>query len=138
MKQDSTINQLNPETLQSIGRLREALRDVLDKIAELDGVLNTIAANQTAQPETAFAHSPDFRSVLTGGKQYSFTTAQAACIQILYEQWKKNTPGISGQYILLTIGYDSQRLSDLFKKHPAWGQLIISGNTRGTYRLNIS
>lgn len=142
MKQDSTVNQLNPEALQSIGRVREALHNALDRIAELDGVLNMITSNQTVNPpkmiKMKFSHSPDFRSVYTGGKQYSFTTAQAACIQVLYEQCKSKTPEISGAYILETINYCSQRLSDLFKGHPAWGILIVSGNTRGTYRLNIT
>ncbi len=141
MNHDAKDNPVITEFLQLVERLRQSAQDSQKTIADIENMLNILLKNSNINLQNTgdiFSHSPDFRSIYYKSSKYSLTTAQASCVQILYEQWKNKTPEISAEYILTTIGYYSQRLSDLFKKHSAWGKLIISGNTRGTYRLNIA
>lgn len=81
------------------------------------------------------SHSNDFRSVHWFGVQYSFTASQAAVVKLLWEADENDTPEMSQQAILEEIGSDCQRLSDLFKRHAAWGVMIVQGETAGSYRL---
>jgi hypothetical protein len=141
MNKRSQNNLLIPELLQLVDGLKETIRDAEAKISDIKKIIDAYLANSgsiLAQAEGVFSHSPDFRSVFYKGVKYSFTPAQAACVKILCEQYRNNTPEVSSDYILAEIDCCSQKLSDLFKKSHAWGQLIIPGNTRGTYRLNIS
>ena len=141
MKNRPQNNLLIPELHQLIDGLKDSIRDAEARIADNEKILVACSVNSdivSAQAEGVFSHGPDFRSVFYKGMSYSFTTAQASCVQILYKLYQNNTPEVSGDYILTKIGYCSQKLSDLFKKSPAWGQLVIPGNTRGTYRLDIS
>lgn len=88
-------------------------------------------------------HSPDFRSVFWFGERYSFTGNQAKCVRILWEAWENETPDVSGAFILeeLDIQDSSGRLDQVFRNpggkgyHPAWGTMIVPGQTKGTYRL---
>jgi hypothetical protein len=80
-------------------------------------------------------HSPDFTSVIWFGISYSFTPGQAAIVRRLWEAWENGTPELNQQAILEDAGLESKRLSDLFKKHPAWKVMIVAGRTRGSFRL---
>jgi hypothetical protein len=82
-------------------------------------------------------HSLDYRSVRWCGTDYTFTSVQAACVKLLWEAWENGTPEL-GQATILEheyVGSESSRLVDLFKKHPAWQTMIVSGTTSGSYRL---
>lgn len=85
------------------------------------------------------AHSSDFRSVNWFGSTYTFTSIQAACVSVLWENWDRGTPEVSEHTILEDSRVESSqnRLSHLFEKgkHPAWGRLIVPGSTKGTFRL---
>ena len=72
------------------------------------------------------AHSTDFRSVRWFGERFTFTTTQAACVQVLWRNWKQGTPVISEVTVLDDAGSAGDRLRDVFDKgkHPAWGTLI--------------
>jgi hypothetical protein len=88
------------------------------------------------QPPPA-RHSKDYRSVHWFGVDYYFTATQAACVKVLWEAWANETPDL-GQATILEhpeVEADSKRLVDLFKEHPAWGEMIVKGHTGGTYRL---
>lgn len=80
-------------------------------------------------------HSPDFRSANWYGQEFSFTLTQATCLKTLWEAWENGCPEMSGQTILEAIESPQNRLDYLFKDHPAWGTMIVCGETRGTYRL---
>ena len=82
------------------------------------------------------AHSPDFRSVRWFGTEFTFTTTQAACIKILWENWERGTPVISEVTILDEAGSSGDRLRDVFRKgkHPAWGPLIKPAQ-KGAFQL---
>lgn len=80
-------------------------------------------------------HSADFRSVHWDGVEYSFSPTQATVIRILWEGYEDDVPDIGMARLLEDSGSRSDRLRDVFRDNPAWGVLIVVGNTRGTYRL---
>ena len=82
-------------------------------------------------------HSPDYTSVNWREHEYLFNNNQAICVRLLHEAWLKGTAYLSGHYLLGEIE-SASRMSDLFKRHPAWGSLIVPGERRATYRLKLS
>jgi len=90
--------------------------------------------NRSEEVEKSFSYSPDYRSVISNGKSYTFTSRQAQAVEILH---KEGNPELGQEYILEKLGDTSKRLRDTFKGHPAWGELIIAGSRKGTFRLNI-
>jgi hypothetical protein len=93
-------------------------------------------AGHAAGTENVTTHSDDFRSVVWFGTPYSFTSKQAACVKILWEHWERNVPEVGGAYVLEEAGSAGDRLDHIFRDHPAWGRMIVLGNTKGAYRLN--
>lgn len=83
-------------------------------------------------------HSPDFRSVVWNNESHNFKPIQAAIVKILWENWKKDTPEISAQYLLESADSQSERLDLVFRGNRAWGKMIIPGTTKGTYRLALT
>lgn len=81
------------------------------------------------------AHSPDFRSVNWFGTLYTFSATQAACVRVLWEAWEQKTPELGQEYILEQAESASPRLSALFGDNKAWGTMIISGTSKGSFRL---
>jgi hypothetical protein len=143
-------NLLRPLPLELVSSLERVLSD-LGKAGEAGGVClpkkppetETPVAKST-EPATADAasrseepnrHSPDFRSVLWYGRDYQFTKSQAACVKVLWEEWKNKTPEMDQQTVLELADSSSNRLIDVFRDHPAWGTMIVSGKTKGSYRL---
>jgi len=82
------------------------------------------------------SHSPDFRFVNWFGTPYSFTAAQAACVEVWWRCWEISCPEIGDATVLEEASYETRRISDLFKKHAAWGTMIVEGSTKGTHCLN--
>ena len=84
----------------------------------------------------ACAHSDDFRSVRWYGTTYALTGSQAQVVKLLWQAWENGTPDVSGAALLEAADASSERLRDLFPRHAGWGTMIVSGGTRGTYRLS--
>ena len=87
--------------------------------------------------EERFRHSPDYAMVVVNGREYHLSSLQAAAVRVLHEAHVQGVPELRGAYVLEAIESASRSLSDLFKGSPAWGTLVVSGMTRGTYRLDI-
>ena len=87
--------------------------------------------------EERFRHSPDYAMVVVDGREYHLSPLRAAAVRVLHEACLQGVPELNGQYILAAIESNSTGLSDVFKRSPAWGTLVVSGATRGAYRLNI-
>lgn len=86
------------------------------------------------------AFGADFRSVRWFGEEFRFTPMQAAVVALLWEAHRRRTPALGQDYLLTEIDSRCKRLVDLFRREPgsrAWGRLIVPGETRGTYRLNL-
>jgi hypothetical protein len=81
-----------------------------------------------------FNPSPDYRSIQLRGQTYHLSPFQAAAVKVLHEHHPSE---LSGSYILEQIEAASRSISDLFKGSEAWGKLIVPGNRRGSYRLNL-
>lgn len=69
-------------------------------------------------------------SSFTVGQQ--FTRKQAMVVEALR---RANGAEVSEAELLKAAGSDCSRLRDLFKRHPAWGTLIVPGDEPKTFRL---
>jgi hypothetical protein len=115
----------------------KALGHDMDLLRKYDEGLFTLKARKLGGDDPQFRHSEDFRSVYWFGSDHTFTPTQAACVRVLWQAWENGTPEI-GQATILehpAVDSESSRLSDLFKGHPAWKTMIVTGTTAGTYRL---
>lgn len=82
-------------------------------------------------------YSTDFRSVRWFRETYSFTASQAPVVELLYKNWKAGTPDVGDETLLSAVDPEAPpaRLSTLFRKHPAWGNMIVAGGSKGSRRL---
>lgn len=79
-------------------------------------------------------HSIDFRSVRWYGVDYVFTPAQSLIVQALWNAWENKTPRMGARALLRAADMISDKISDLFKEHPAWNVMIHTDN-KGNYWL---
>lgn len=81
---------------------------------------------------------PGFASVRWYGKRYTFSGGQARVVEALWRAWEDGTLDVRQEYLVELSGAsgDNPRLVDVFKDNKAWKKLIITGECRGTYRLN--
>jgi len=96
-----------------------------------------LSVSPVESPNGDFRAAPGFRSVWWQGQQYTFGSKQAQVVEILYQAYLSATPEVGQDYILEAVESSGRRLRDLFKDHPAWKSLIVSGKGKGTFRLNI-
>lgn len=82
-------------------------------------------------------HGPGFGCVLWDGTLYTLTPSQGAVVRVLWRAARRGVPDVRQEYLLGAAGSDGRRLAHVFRDHPAWGALIISGPARGTFRLNL-
>jgi hypothetical protein len=115
----SRLHTFLPDLHECAQAVQEAAEDIVDQYS----------------PQSNTRHSVDFRSVVWFGIPYTFTPNQAACVRVLWEAWENATPEVGQETILAKAGAEGKRLSDVFKRHPAWGALIVQGSTKGTYRF---
>lgn len=91
----------------------------------------------TAGPRVKAVHSPDYRVFDSGdGASYQFGPTQAAAVRVLHEAWVAGQPVLSQEAVLEAADSDSSRLADVFRRHPAWGVLIVPAGG-GMYRLAL-
>lgn len=84
-----------------------------------------------------FWHAPDFSEIRLHGAPFLFTgDIQKGVMRILHDAAKTGDPWQSGKRVLAGAGSTdaAQKMSNLFRKHPCWGTLLLS-NMRGKYRL---
>ena len=113
--------------------------DVFPPLSFIDNLEPTCSpATLEPSPQVEeFRHSPDYATVIWKGQAFYFNRHQAACVRLLHEGWMNGTELLGGDYLLGALG-SASRMSDLFKRHPAWGSLIVPGERRATYRLKLS
>ncbi len=102
----------------------------------IDAIAGSKSESIRADAEPIFRPSSDFRSLNWGGELFTFTTTQAACVEVMYQDYVNKTPTLSETSILEAAGSASDRLRDVFKKgkHPAWDTLIVPSG-KGMFRL---
>lgn len=79
-------------------------------------------------------HSDDWRAVEWNHRRYELTGKQAAVVRVLWERLEAGEPEVPEGELLNAADSDSCRLSDLFRRGPAWGELVVKVRA-GVYRL---
>lgn len=98
--------------------------------------INERESAHTEQVEKPLSHSLDYRSVRWGDKAFSFTAAQSHAVRALVEAYERGTPDIGQETLLIDcIDTTQEKLATVFRDNPAWGQMIITGATKGTFRI---
>lgn len=109
--------------------------------ARYPGINQTSSHNNLPSTESGFEYAvsksfdPAYRSLQADGQQYYFGEIQARIIRLLTEAAREGEPWQSGKVLLQEAGSQSYSLSNVFKRHPIWKELIQS-DRRGFYRLN--
>ena len=85
-----------------------------------------------------FEHSPDYRRVDWQGKKFRFSTMQSHVVRLLHEEFKEGGDEVGLAFLQEGIGSKGKFLSNNFRRHCAWGTLIIKGEGKGTCKLNLS
>ena len=109
----------------------------LEQWGQATPVTDSPPISETSSESQEFQHSTDYASVTWGEQQYQFNKNQATCVRLLHEAWLKGTPYLSSHTLLSEIE-SASRMSDLFKRHPAWNSLIVPGARKATYGLKLS
>jgi hypothetical protein len=108
---------------------------------------NKLAPAESAAPidqDEVFKHSPDYRSIRFNGMSFTLTTQQTQIVMMLHEAYVAGLPDVGIEEIFDRLGRPERskysRLRDSFKEanESLWGSLVISGERRGTHRLNLS
>jgi hypothetical protein len=127
-----------PEVIAEV----EARYAWMKKLARPDsGKANThiesiLIGDAASKPDDRLTHGKDFAWVRCPRGEFEFTPAQRHVIGALVEDLRAGGLGVGQAYLIGVSGSQSERLRDLFRNHPAWGTLIVHGNTRDTFRLD--
>ena len=118
-------------SLQSVlrDRDRHIVVDPEPLIAALSGSRGTHSGALT------HSFSPGFRSGTVRGVPYTFSDKQALVIEALHEAWESGLPRLHQDEIRGKAD-TSQRVGQLFRKHPAYGTLI-KYDGEGFYWLDL-
>ncbi|MGB6538632.1 MAG: hypothetical protein WBF58_22035 [Xanthobacteraceae bacterium] len=93
-----------------------------------------VTEREKAAPADAW-HSEDFSRVRLGADWHSFGPKQAAVLRLLKTASEGDNPWLDGKRLLDEADAATMRLVDLFKRKPAWRQLI-QADGKGRYRLH--
>jgi hypothetical protein len=66
------------------------------------------------------------------------TPKQATIIKILHEASQRKNPSVGKAELLAAVETETSRLPDIFRGSPLWQTLVVQGERRGTYRLNLT
>lgn len=84
-----------------------------------------------------FSHSPDYRSVVFGDREFQFSVPQAAVIAILDGARTSGAPDVPWNQVRAQLEASDahpERMADVFKRVDGWNELVISPR-RGYHRL---
>lgn len=131
------LYRLCPISEEDARRLAEPVREYrgLDDWLDVFEPTSKPTSKKRSEPIIDAAHSDDFRSICWFGTEYTFTGPQAACVKLLWEHWERGTPEVSKSELLDATESSGERVSDVFKRSPAWGKIIVGGEKKGNYRL---
>ena len=84
-----------------------------------------------------FGHSADYRRVDWRGKRFRFSPMQSQVVRLLHEEFKEGRDELGDAVLLEGSDSTGKYLRDIFRRHCAWGTLIIAGESKGTHKLNL-
>ena len=100
-----------------------------------DSLIGLLAAEQARADE--LRHSADYASVSWRRDDFLFTPSQAAVIRNLHRAHEQRLGALNSALALEGSGREGARMSDVFKRHPAWGTLVVTAG-KSAYRLDLS
>lgn len=122
--------------------MRDDIKKIADAAAGLGGTVHvtisvpvsdasgpkeiTVEAASPIPDAERVTHAPDYSSVNWYGKRFFFTGKQRVIVAALFQAREEGYEAVSQDSLLAVADSDSRRLRDLFKKHPAWGTMIVS------------
>lgn len=77
------------------------------------------------------SHGPGFASVDWYGTVYTFTPKQRAIVAALWQAWESGDLYVAEPTLLRIADSCGDRIRDLFRRHPAWGTMIVTGVLTG-------
>jgi hypothetical protein len=92
----------------------------------------------SVQREPSFMANKDYRSIRFNGQAHTLTPKQATIIKILHEASQRKNPSVGKAELLAAVETETSRLPDIFRGSPLWQTLVVQGERRGTYRLNLT
>ena len=134
---------------------KSKMRDFINKLRNQHNVkrLNNSTSGNTEQDgihtldklENSFWHSPDWRTVILNRKTFPLTKQQSVVVEMLWNDYVDGGSGLSEDYILTQIRMEKEgkppknrpRLRDTFRRLDNWQQLVVKGEGRDIFRLNI-
>lgn len=89
--------------------------------------------------DTLPAHAKDFSSIKCPKGEFHFTPAQRPVIEVLWADWEQGGQGLGHGYLLEQHSRRgmTMRLRDVFKRNPAWGKIVVRGERKDVYRLEL-
>ncbi len=96
----------------------------------------TPPATNNAPAPTEFSADATYEHVSLGTRDYSLTPLQASIVQVLHEASQTKHRWVHLNDLRDRVGFDTEKISGLFRRLPAWRDLIVS-DKRGYYRLNL-
>ena len=85
-----------------------------------------------------FVPSPDYRRVDWRGKKFHFSPMQSHVVRLLHKEFQRGRGELGDAWVLEGVGSHGKYLRDIFRRHGAWGTLIIEGENKGTHKLSLS
>jgi len=116
-------------------QLRERADDIARHALPPTSLLLVVDSDETSPQVVGLDHSDDYARVTAAGTQYTFTPQQATVVRNLHRAKQRGVESVPASEAL--AGLTSTKLSDVFKRSPAWGTLIVQTERRGFYRLNL-
>ena len=113
--------------------------DLTRGTARAGSLLGLLAADQSRSTERwgGLRASADYRTVAWRGQTFTFTRAQARAVRNLHESHSQSVSALSRELTLDGTGREYSRVSDVFKRHPAWKRLVVTVGRTG-YALDLS
>jgi hypothetical protein len=139
---DAYVRLLRSQSAMVLGGLEDQLGRHRGRISRGQlsprSLLALLLSEETgAQPqEPALTPSSDYRTVEWEGRRFEFSPSQAAVVRNLHRAVMEGPGSLSGKLALAGSGREDARVSEVFKRHPAWKTLVIF--ERRTYSLALS
>ena len=109
----------------------------VEKIAQEAPQPDSPPSSETSSESPEFGHSADYRRVDWQGKKFRFSLMQSRVVRLLHEEFKEGRDELGAAVLLEGSDSLGKYLRDIFRRHCAWGTLIIKGEGKGTHKLNL-
>ena len=109
----------------------------LEKIAQTAPQPDPPPISEPSPEPQEFEHSPDYRRVDWQGKKFRFSPMQSRVVRLLHEEFKEGRDELGAAVLLDGSDSTGEYVRDIFRRHCAWGTLIIKGEGKGTHKLNL-